>query len=299
MIRPSITTIVFGCLTTVIVVAGHAQVDERKKPKTNAEKVDAALKTWKAVKKKCGGNYSYSVPFHSAFGFGQVTIIEVKDNKVVSRKFLEYGSEAPRPQSENSKAWKWVEKDDEIGSHGEGAPAKTLDELYVQAKPVVTRLLAEHERRYVKTDANGLLTMCFTIDTRIADDAEQKGIAIANINVPALERAKVISELTAKPKATAFKDASREKPLTLKSKKDIEQYFAGPEVVKLRKSVNFDKQNVLVFAWGGSGQDKLSFDVTKTSPEKVVFQFEPGRTRDYVRHVLVVVIRADVKWSMK
>ena len=54
-----------------------------------------------------------------------------------------------------------------------------------------------------------------------------------------------------------FKVASRTKPVVLKSLKNGAKYFGKGELAKISKAVDFEKQSVLLFAWKGSGQDRL------------------------------------------
>jgi len=155
----------------------------------DAGKVQTALEGWAKAKAKCGGNYEYTVGFTSAFGFGHTTTIVVKANKVVERRYEEFNRrEPPRP---GVKPPGFVEKGADVGKNKKGAPAKTLDEIYAQAGKVAAQALRPSERRYVRTDKNGLLTSCFIIDTRIADDAPRKGVAIGQIKLAVAGNAKI------------------------------------------------------------------------------------------------------------
>ena len=98
------------------------------------------------------------------------------------------------------------------------------------------------------------------------------------------------------PLAVAFQKAGRDKPIVIRTKKEVASYFSAEEAGKLTKRVDFDKQNVLVFAWKGSGQDNIEHSVLESFPEQVVFQFKPGRTRDFRPHVRVYVVRSNVRW---
>jgi hypothetical protein len=101
------------------------------------------------------------------------------------------------------------------------------------------------------------------------------------------------------PSAKVFDKSSRKKPLELRSAKDAADYFADDQLKKLKKEVDFDKQIVLVFAWRGSGQDKLSYNIMESNPEQIAFVYKPGRTRDLRPHVYVYALRSNVKWSPK
>ncbi len=109
-----------------------------------------------------------------------------------------------------------------------------------------------------------------------------------------------IKQLTGlKPAASVFKATTRGKPLVIKSEKDAAKHFAGDDLAKLKKQVDFKKQVVLLFAWRGSGQDRLQFDVAESFPEQIHFRLKPGRTRDLRSHVKVYVLRSNVKWRVK
>ena len=102
-----------------------------------------------------------------------------------------------------------------------------------------------------------------------------------------------------KPKPSVFDAAGRGKPVTLRSAEDAAKHFSEDELAKLVKRVDFEQQIVLVFAWRGSGQDRLEHAVAESYPEQIFFTLKPGRTRDLRRHVKVFALRANVKWSVK
>jgi hypothetical protein len=101
------------------------------------------------------------------------------------------------------------------------------------------------------------------------------------------------------PKAAAFDASSWKKPLVLRSAKDAAEYFPEQELPKLTKAVDFGQQFVLLFAWRGSGQDRLEHAVAESYPEQVFFTYKAGRTRDLRQHVRVYALRSNVKWSVK
>ena len=121
-------------------------------------------------------------------------------------------------------------------------------------------------------------------------------VATLSASAAAGEGLPPIKEVSAKPKANVFKTAKRKKPIVLKSEDDAAKYFGDAELAKLKKVVDFEKQFALVFAWRGSGQDKLNME---SFPEQIVFSIRPGRTRDLRPHVHVFVLRANVRWSVK
>ncbi|MGF1581238.1 MAG: hypothetical protein ACFCD0_17875 [Gemmataceae bacterium] len=102
-----------------------------------------------------------------------------------------------------------------------------------------------------------------------------------------------------KPTTALFKKARRGKPLVIKSAEQVRNHFGKADAAKLNKAVDFKKQIVLVFAWRGSGQDKLNYSVAESFPEQITFQIIPGRTRDLRPHFYVYVLRSNVKWRVK
>ena len=151
----------------------------------SGESLAKSLQTWQELKIKCGGNYSYTVAFASWVGFGHSTEIVVRNNKVVERKYTEFNRNAPPPPPEPGRTpgEKWTEKGDQLGGHKEGAPLKTLDDLYKEAQQVLETKLSPEQRLSVRFDKQGLLESCFYVDPRIADDAPRKGVAIGNIQL--------------------------------------------------------------------------------------------------------------------
>ena len=117
---------------------------------------------------------------------------------------------------------------------------------------------------------------------------------------PATAPAPAIKELTSlTPTEAALKASSATKPLVLKSERDATDYFSKEDLAKLTKQVDFTTQIVLVFAWQGSGQDKLDYSVAESYPEQIRFTYTPGRTRDLRPHTGIYAVRANVTWSAK
>jgi len=110
--------------------------------------------------------------------------------------------------------------------------------------------------------------------------------------------APAIIELNVKPLPGAYQN-SRKTPTKITSAKEAAEAFDEATLKKISKSVDFKKQIILLFAWRGSGQDKLSYIVAESLPEQITFTLTYGRTRDLRSHVRVFALRSDVKWSRK
>jgi len=103
----------------------------------------------------------------------------------------------------------------------------------------------------------------------------------------------------AKPKPTVFKAASQTKPLVIRTEKEAAEHFLDASLAALKKQVDLKKQIVLVFAWQGSGQDRLSHSVAESYPEQVTFKYTHGFSRDLRPHIHVYALRSNVKWTAK
>jgi len=100
------------------------------------------------------------------------------------------------------------------------------------------------------------------------------------------------------PRPAVFGSASVRRPLVLRTAEDAARCFAGESMASLNRQVDFDRQFVLLFAWSGSGQDRLTHVVAESFPEQIRFTYTPGRTRDLRQHVKVYALRSNVHWML-
>lgn len=74
---------------------------------------------------------------------------------------------------------------------------------------------------------------------------------------------------------------------------------------RIRKEIDFDKERLLYFAWTGSGEDRLTWDVnvlcSKSREREVIFRYHRGRTDDTKSHIRLLAIPKDkrVSWRFK
>ena len=79
-------------------------------------------------------------------------------------------------------------------------------------------------------------------------------------------------------------------------KKTVFDAVTGPAApLELRSA----KEAVLIFAWQGSGGDRITFEVGESNPPRADFTLHRGRTRDLVPHAKVFAIPAGAKWAVK
>jgi hypothetical protein len=66
----------------------------------------------------------------------------------------------------------------------------------------------------------------------------------------------------------------------------------------MKKHVDFAKEKLVVFAWAGSGQDKLT-PVLPTDGKKAVFTYKVGATDDFHRHGAIFAVPKDATVEVK
>lgn len=109
-----------------------------------------------------------------------------------------------------------------------------------------------------------------------------------------------VVKLNTMPERSVFDTATRRKPIELASAEDAKKHFGEEQHKALGKEVDWAKQKVLIFAWRGSGQDRMEAEVDKGEDGPVVkFIYKPGRTRDLRPHIYVFAVSNDVKWEVK
>ena len=105
----------------------------------------------------------------------------------------------------------------------------------------------------------------------------------------------IVEIVDVQPKASAFLFDGASKPVVIYSVDEITKYFDAKNSANLKSKVDFSQQEVLVFAWRGSGQDRIEYEVLESFPEQIRFIYRRGRTRDLRQHFKIFVVRSDVK----
>jgi hypothetical protein len=125
------------------------------------------------------------------------------------------------------------------------------------------------------------------------------GIAVICMMVGVASAQEPIVAIKVVPEKSVFKNSAWNKPIIIKSSEDAAKHFSKDVLKTLVTAVDFKKQFLLVFAWKGSGRDKLSYNVAESYPEQISFSLKPGRTRDLRPHTNVYALRSNVKWHVK
>lgn len=67
-----------------------------------------------------------------------------------------------------------------------------------------------------------------------------------------------------------------------------------------KKAVNFATEKLVVFAWSGSGRDRLTAELQTRGPKKVaVFYYKMGETDDLHRHTQAYAVPKDATVELK
>lgn len=172
--------------------------------------LEESREVWNAERDAHGGSYRYTVGFESWTGYRSNTTIVVRNNEVVERYFdsfdpnsdnlletevveLEPGETIPgevepggtenadTENNDNTDDQGWAETEPaELGTHPEGADAKTIDELYDEcADSVLTESPAQNEF-FLEFAHGGLLSRCTYVPNNCADDCAF-GVSIDSI----------------------------------------------------------------------------------------------------------------------
>ncbi|REG99020.1 hypothetical protein [Flavobacterium aquicola] len=109
-------------------------------------------------KQSTNNSYKYIVTGASWIGIAWETTIIIVDGKATERHFKYtitqgFGNNIPQGELE------WIEKGSEIGSHTNGEPALTLDEIYKKAEQewLIKR---DNVKIHFETKNNGLISIC-------------------------------------------------------------------------------------------------------------------------------------------
>ena len=121
------------------------------------------------------------------------------------------------------------------------------------------------------------------------------------VSIPAAIRAddqdKLVRELELKsPKIGVKKGAQPADAAKITSKAELEQLITDePTREAIAKIVDFEKSYLLIFAWAGSGGDKIAATDEKG---EAVFTVTRGKTKDLRQHLRVFAVAKDAKWSV-
>jgi hypothetical protein len=111
----------------------------------------------------------------------------------------------------------------------------------------------------------------------------------------------VVTELDATGVPRVLERGDVSKPTVIASADELVKAIPGKEVqTRLNKAVDFSKQQILFFAWSGSGGDKLTYTVEKGEKGPVViFQYQRGLQKNLAPHVHLFAMTKDATWKVQ
>ncbi len=125
-------------------------------------------------------------------------------------------------------------------------------------------------------------------------------LAVVFLAAPVLaaEEKSVVKEIPTKDlKVTPAKGGKPTEPAVIKSADELAKCpVCGGAADDIKKHVDFAKEKLLVFAWSGSGQDKVAVTgATKDGKTELTVTHTPGLTRDLRPHVKLFVVPKDAE----
>jgi hypothetical protein len=130
-----------------------------------------------------------------------------------------------------------------------------------------------------------LLVACFTGPALLAQDKDKDKPTVKEIATKDL-------------KITFPKMGKATEPTAIASADDLaKNAVVGTAAEEIKKQIDFEKQKLLVFAWSGSGGDRITASIGADSDGKsIVFaEYLPGKTRDLRQHVKLYAVPKDLK----
>eukprot|EP01083_Nonionella_stella_P191988 710115_1 len=135
---------------------------------TNTTNYNESLDIWNQVKLTNGDCYTYTTSFTSFVGYGFSTTIKISDGIVIERSYESFQWNYDTNEKIIQDTYEENSADD-IGSNSNGAPTKTIDELYSECPQYINVDEYDHYI-YFTTDENGIIKMCGNVPKDCADD---------------------------------------------------------------------------------------------------------------------------------
>jgi hypothetical protein len=108
-----------------------------------------------------------------------------------------------------------------------------------------------------------------------------------------------VKEIATKDLKVTFPKAGKAtEPTEVKTAEELAKNpVVGASAEEINKHIDFEKQKLVVFAWGGSGGDRVTASVGAGSDGKplVFAEYLRGKTRDLRQHVKLYAVPKDLK----
>ena len=89
------------------------------------------------------------------------------------------------------------------------------------------------------------------------------------------------------------------KPKVIATADELKAHLGDLKPNEALEAVDFDKSLILIFAWAGSGQDKLSYEIDASGEKpKIIFSRTPGRTKDLRSHLHAYLVSKSADYEV-
>ncbi len=85
--------------------------------------------------------------------------------------------------------------------------------------------------------------------------------------------------------------------IAIQSLDDALKHLSRASMESIAEKIDFEKEQMLIFAWQGSGQDRIYGHTTSGKEATTRFSYTPGNTKDLKTHVMVYSLPKDMKWT--
>lgn len=113
-------------------------------------------------------DYSYEIDDSSFSGYWAKTTIQVSQDQVMGRSLV--AGNVSDTDGSRFTTTTWTETASEIGSHPEGRPARTMEQLYADCDRDVLTQDPDQNQVSFQADAQGVLRSCWYVPRNCADD---------------------------------------------------------------------------------------------------------------------------------
>lgn len=140
---------------------------------------DQSLIVWDLQKEEHNNSYEYSLSFGSEEArYESKSTFIIKEGIITKHDFESYHY---NNNNEKNIDKVWTEEKDKIGSHKEGFPAKTLDEIYKDCGNTYLTVKYSENYVYLETEHEGVISLCGYFPRNCADDCFE-GVKLKSFN---------------------------------------------------------------------------------------------------------------------
>jgi len=112
--------------------------------------------------------------------------------------------------------------------------------------------------------------------------------------------AKVIEIPLGATDKVAVKSGDWDKPHPISADDDLKKFISdAPTRKKVLGAIDFQTHVLLLFAWQGSGGDKIAAKIVEETPQEIRFTMKAGATDDIRQNVQLFAVAKETRWTAK